>query len=193
MGNYDDKKMSKPEYFDLREKRLKLVYKILYVVVAIWIAILLSISQSPLEKSVIPVYAFLLSASSMIIIQIIKYAIMEFRCMKIIGHLSEDLIRQTEVRYENIWQSFSLILSLCGIAVIPHNFFVERVNAYAFMVIFSVCMGYFIAVSLIKLFKSTYTDKTVKIFDKINIIVGSVAAYSLCAATCLITSNAVAI
>ncbi len=39
MNNNDDKRLSRSDYFDLREKRLKLVYKILYAVVAIWIAI----------------------------------------------------------------------------------------------------------------------------------------------------------
>ena len=33
MNNNDENKISKVEYFELREKRLKLVYKILYVVV----------------------------------------------------------------------------------------------------------------------------------------------------------------
>ena len=78
MSNNEDKRLTKPEYFDLRERRLKLVYKILYAVVAIWIAVLLSVAQNTLEKSVIPIYSFMLSASSMVIIQIIKYAIMEF-------------------------------------------------------------------------------------------------------------------
>ena len=107
MSNNEERRLNKSEYFELREKRLKLVYKILYVVVAIWIALLLSITQTALEKTTIPVYSFLLAASSMVIIQIIKYAIMEFRCMKIIGHLSEALMKQTEDRYENIWVSFS--------------------------------------------------------------------------------------
>ena len=37
MSNNDEKKPGKIEYFELREKRLKLVYKVLYAVVAIWI------------------------------------------------------------------------------------------------------------------------------------------------------------
>ena len=127
MSNNEDKKLSKLDYFELREKRLKLVYKILYVVAAIWIAIFFSISQSNLKNSEIPIYAFVLSVSSMVIIQIIKYAIMEFRCMKIVGQLNEELMNQTESRYENIWMSFSLILSLGGLALICHFKFVEKI------------------------------------------------------------------
>ena len=201
MSDHEDKKLGKPEYFDLRERRLKLVYKILYVVVAIWIAILLSISQNTLERSAIPVYAFLLSASSMVIIQIIKYAIMEFRCMKIVGTLKEELLTQTEARYENIWVSFSLILSLCGLALIPHYFFVEQASINVFMAIFFVCIVYFMVISVIRLSERLFEkDPTTKptttierIFDVISIVAGCIAAYSLCAAACLITIDAIAV
>ena len=191
MSNNEERRLNKSEYFELREKRLKLVYKILYVVVAIWIALLLSTTQTAPEKATIPVYSFLLAASSMVIIQIIKYAIMEFRCMKIIGHLSEELMEQTEDCYENIWVSFSLILSLCGIALLPHYMFAEQANEDVFMAIFSVCIGYFFVLSIVKLFKNTFKDKTIKVLDAIGIVIGSAAAYSLCAAACLITSTAV--
>lgn len=96
MNNNDDKRLSKAEYFELREKRLKLVYKILYAVVSIWIAIFLSLSQSDLKITEVPIYSFALASSSMVIIQIFKYAIMEFRCMKIVGQLSDELINQTD-------------------------------------------------------------------------------------------------
>lgn len=187
MNNNDDKRLSRSDYFDLREKRLKLVYKILYVFVAIWIAIFLSISQSAIKISEIPIYAFALSASSMVIIQIIKYAIMECRCMKISGRLSDELINQTEMRYENIWMSFSLILPLCGIALICHFIFVEKLSAQTFLYIFLGCMVYFIVISFVKIFKRSFKNTTIKNFDISGTVIGSVAAYSLCAAASLIT------
>lgn len=191
MSNNEDKKMKKTEYFDLRERRLKLVYKILYAVVAIWIAVLLSMAQNTLAGSQIPIYTFLLSASSMIIIQIIKYAIMEFRCMKIIGYLNDDLIKQTEIRYDNIWKSFSLILSLCGLAIVFHYKFIEHINSNMFLAIFSVGIIYFSVVSFIKMFtnEKDYNSNKIKLLDVINIIMGSIVSYSLCASACLITST----
>ena len=187
MSNNDDKRLSKAEYFELREKRLKLVYKILYAVVAIWIAIFLSLSQSDLKITEVPIYSFALASSSMVIIQIFKYAIMEFRCMKIVGQLSDELINQTETRYENIWMSFSLILSLCGLAFILHFKFVEQISVQALLYIFLGCMAYFTVMSFLKICKRDFKDKTIKNIDVIGIVVGSVAAYSLCAAACLIT------
>ena len=81
MSNNDDKKLGKSEYFELREKRLKLVYRILYVIVAIWIATLVSISTQEMTEEIAPMYTFLLATSSLLIINIVKYALMEFRCM----------------------------------------------------------------------------------------------------------------
>ncbi len=188
MSNNEDKRLTKPEYFDLRERRLKLVYKILYVVVAIWIAIFLNLSQSNLKTNEIPIYSFALAASSMVIIQIFKYTIMEFRCMKIVGQLSDELIKQTELRYDNIWKSFSLILALCGLAFITHFKFVEKISVQAFLYIFLGCMVYFTVISFVKIFKRDFNDITIKNVDVIGIIIGSIAAYSLCAAACLITS-----
>lgn len=186
MRNNDDKKLSRAEYFELREKRLKLVYKILYVVAAIWIAFFLILSQGDLKNTEIPMYAFALATSSMVIIQIFKYAIMEFRCMKIVGQLSDELINQTEFRYENIWMSFSLILSLCGLALILHFNYVEKISVQFFLNVFLGCMVYFCLLSFVKIFRKSIKDTIIKIFDVISIVVGSVATYSLCAATCLV-------
>ena len=108
--------------------------------------------------------------------------------MKIIGNLSKELLEQTENRYDNIWVSFAVILSLCGLALIPHYIFSETINEYVFLSIFGVCIFYFNVVSYVKLFKKDYKDKTIKVLDAIGIIIGSIAAYSLCAAACLVTS-----
>ena len=188
MTNNDDKKLNNIEVFELREKRLKLVYKILYVVVAIWLAVLLNISQNIFEKAAIPMYAFILSTSSMIILQIIKYIILEFRCMRIIGDMSEEVMNQTENRYDKMWKLFPLILSLCGLAIIPHYIFLEQISTTIFMTIFCVCLFSFAVTSFVRMFKKNYKEKTIRIFDLVGIIIGSIAAYSLWAALCLITS-----
>lgn len=87
MSSDDEKTLSKSECFELREKRLKLVYKILYVIVAIWISGVLSVSDNTFTAEIVPAYAFLLATTSLMILRIIKYALMEFRCMKVIGNI----------------------------------------------------------------------------------------------------------
>ena len=184
--NNDDKKINKAEYFELREKRLKLVYKILYVVVAIWIATILGISGTDLVENIAPVYVFLLSSSSLFIIQIVKYALMEFQCMKVIGNIDDSVLMQTEKRYDNIWKSFSLTLSLNALIMIIHIKFPIVFSPNVLMWIFIGCIVYFLAFSIAEMF-TKMSDKAIKCLDIINLLVGILTAYSICAFCCAVT------
>lgn len=186
MSNNDEKKLGKSEYFDLREKRLKLVYRILYVIVAIWIAILISVSTQEMTKELAPMYTFLLAASSLLIINIIKYALMEFRCMKVVGNIEESLLKQTEERYDNIWKSFSVILSLNALLMLLHMSFPFVLSTTVLMVVVFLCIIYFSIWSFVELFKKDFKTATVKIFDVIGLIISVITAYSICALLCLV-------
>lgn len=182
----EEQKLSKSEYFELRERRLKLVYRILYVVVAIWIAAVISISTQTMTKEVAPMYTFILSASSLLIINVIKYCLMEFRCMKIVGNIDESLIEQTEERYDNIWKSFSVILSFNALYMLFQIWFFSALNKNVLISIFTVCEVYFFICSVTNFDKKEqHRNKAMK-FDMINLIVGVIAAYSICAFGCLV-------
>ena len=187
MNNNDEKKIGKTEYFELREKRIKLVYRILYVVVAIWIAAILNITNETLTLSIIPAYTFLLATTSLMIVKIIKYALMEFRCMKVIGSIDESLLKQTEDRYDNIWKSFSLVLSLCALIMLIHIRYPNIFSETALIWIFAVCVLYFSVLSVVEVFKNKFKDITIKILDLIGMFVGILTAYSICALLCLVT------
>ena len=73
MSNNDEKKPGKIEYFELREKRLKLVYKVLYAVVAIWVTSIISIGGQDMTRAAVPIFALLLAVSSLITIIMIRY------------------------------------------------------------------------------------------------------------------------
>lgn len=184
MNNNDEKKLSKSDFFELREKRLKLVYRILYVIVAIWIATLLGIGSQDMTKEIAPMYAFLLAASSQLIINIIKYALMEFRCMKVSGNTDDSLLRQAEERYDNIWRSFSFILSFNAFLMLAQIIFASLLNTTALIIVCFICVLYFFALSCVELLKKGFKDKTVKFLDFIGLTVGGVAAYSICALLC---------
>lgn len=186
MSNNDEKKLGKSEYFELREKRLKLVYRILYVIVAIWIATLISAGTQEMTVDIAPMYAFLLAASSLLIINIIKYSLMEFRCMKVVGNIEESLLKQTEERYDNIWKSFSVILSLSALLMLLQMSFSSVFNTTTLMVIFCVCILYFSVWSFIELFIKNFKDITIRIFDIVGLVVGAITAYSICALMCLV-------
>ena len=186
MSNNDEKQLGKSEYFELREKRLKLVYRILYVIVAIWIAVLISIGTQEMTTEIAPMYAFLLAASSLLIINIIKYSLMEFRCMKVVGNIEESLLKQTEERYDNIWKSFSVILSLNALFMLLHMLFSSVFNTETLTVIFCVFILYFLVWSFIELFKKKFKDITIRIFDIVGLVVGAITAYSICSIMCLV-------
>ena len=109
--NNDDKKLGKSEYFELREKRLKLVYRILYAIVAIWIAVFIFIGTEKITAQIAPIYAFVLAASSMLIINIVKYALMEFRCMKVIGNIEEFVTMSLKIFWRILVRSINLIIA----------------------------------------------------------------------------------
>lgn len=185
MNNGEEKKLGKSEYFELREKRLKLVYRILYVIVAIWIAAIINVGTQTMTTAIAPFYAFILSASSLLIINIIKYGLMEFSCMKIIGNIDESLIKQTEERYDNIWASFSVILSLNALFMFLQMVFSSFLNENVLIIIFAVCEVYLVIRSFTGLFKKIHRDRAIRIFDIIDLFVGVITAYSICAFACL--------
>lgn len=187
----NENRYGKVDYFDLREKRLKLVYRILYVVVAIWIASLLCMNDETLSTATIPLYSALLAVSSLIIINIFKYALLEFRCMKVSGKIEEEMLKRTEDKYDNIWNSFGVILSgtalLMFVHIILNTIFESSVQTNIFAVSFGVCSVYYSTVSAIEFFKKRMPEKVFVVLDVINIFVGIVNAYSICAFMGLVT------
>ena len=186
MSNNDEKKLGKSEYFELREKRLKLVYRILYAIVAIWIATLVSISAQEMTEEIAPMYTFLLATSSLLIINIVKYALMEFRCMKVSGNIEESLLKQTEERYDTIWRSFSLILLLCALFMFIHIQYPNVFSKNIFVWLMAICIIYFFLISIVGTFKKEINDKAIRVLDNISLFAGTITAYSICALMCLV-------
>ena len=184
--NNDDKKLGKAEYFELREKRLKLVYKILYVFVAIWIAGIFNISSAVLVEELVPEYAFLLAVTSLMIIKIVKYALMEFRCMKVVGNIDETILKQTEDRYDNILKSFGIEVALSAELMIFNVMYPSAFSKTVLPWVIAVCSSYFLVISLVGFFKKIQPRKVVNILDTVAIFVGAITAYTACNLICLV-------
>jgi len=92
------------EEFELREKRLNLVYKILYVLAALWIAIFLSYIQNP--GTATPIYCYFLVVLTTSILNILSFIFGELKCLKI----SLDTEKKTKIvadkRFVGIWETF---------------------------------------------------------------------------------------
>jgi hypothetical protein len=112
----NDNNLTKVDYFDLRTKRLTLVYKILYVFVAAWIAMFVTavngLQNGDFDSSHLPSISFFISSLSLCVIQMLSYILSEFRCMKVYNSYDEKLWQETEKKYDNIWNSFGIILML---------------------------------------------------------------------------------
>lgn len=184
--NNDIEKISVTDNFDLREKRLKLVYRIFYVAVFIWLATIVSLGDNSLVKNVVPAYAFLLAVTGVMIVKIVKYSLMEFRCMKISEEVNVLISKQTEAQYDNIWKSFwvefALIAELMILNVLVPKIFSEQV----LMVIIEVCTSYFLIKSIVNFFSITRFNSTITmVLNFIAMFVGSVTAYCVCCLVCL--------
>lgn len=199
----EDNKIGKKGYFELREKRLKLVYKILYIIVAIWIALVISIGNADLTTETTPIYAFLLSVSSLCIIKILKYALMEFRCMKIVGELSQEVLVETETRYENIWKSFSVVLAFSALFMLLHILFPQIFNQVTCLSVAGIGSLYFSVLSIFDMVKpiensKDYSNqsqekentKLISILNLIGVILGIAVSYSICSFVCGVMVNA---
>lgn len=186
----EDNKIGKKGYFELREKRLKLVYKILYVIVAIWIALVISIGNAGLTTETTPIYAFLLSVSSLCIIKILKYALMEFRCMKVVGELSQEVLVETETRYKNIWKSFSVVLAFNAVLMLLHIQFPAIFTQTTFLVVMWICLAYFALLSVSAIIITKANDSIMRFFDAISILLSIAISYGICAFVCGVIANA---
>ena len=187
MSYNDEKKPGKIEYFELREKRLRLVYKVLYAIVAIWVASIISIGGQDMTRDAAPIFAFLLAVSSLITIIMIRYCIIEFRCMRVIGKIDETLMEQTEERYDRIWRSFAPILSVSAFLMFLMVMFPWFMTDSVLLPVFGACTVYFLIVSNIRMYLNV-TQKNARInsfFDGVGLYFGIIAAYSISAFSCL--------
>ncbi len=99
--------------FELRERRLKLVYKILYILAISWGVIFLNavkyIDENPVEvKSTIPLFCFLLSFLSVGATSILSYTFRELKCMKINEKNTNEDKQKANTLFVRIWQEISL-------------------------------------------------------------------------------------
>ncbi len=98
------------EEFELREKRLNLVYKILYVLAALWAAIFISYIQNPGNTA--PVYCCFLAILTTSISNILSFIFGELKCLRISLDTDPKTKNIADMRFIGIWETFSYSLSV---------------------------------------------------------------------------------
>lgn len=122
--------------FELREKRLKLVYKILYVAVALWAA--LFVAYATTEKTVLPLYCGFLSALTAAILNILYYIFGELRCMKIYAPAADESKVEADSKFVEIWNSFGLGVSISALLTLIHTSFPAIINIVSVWIVVGV-------------------------------------------------------
>lgn len=157
VDNYDLEKE-----FNLRERRLKLVYRILYIVAALWASIL--IAYISITKSDAQIYCGILSLLTTFIINILYYVFAELRCMKISDHAKNDERNHADSCFLNIWNLFGLLLYLAVIITILNMNFVEMINKWSVSIVIVVGSVILSILSLIKESKIKILIKNITFF-----------------------------
>lgn len=128
----NENNLTKLDYFELRTKRLTIVYKILYAFVAAWLAMLITAINGLNDKTFafedIPSITFFISSLTFCIIQMLSYILLEFRCMKIVDVYDEKLWKETEQKYDNIWNAFGIILCINLLCLLISTYFIDSIS-----------------------------------------------------------------
>ena len=134
------------------------------------------------------IFALLLAVSSLITIIMIRYCIMEFRCMRVIGKIDEVLMEQAEERYDRIWRSFAPILSINAFLMFLMIVFPAFMAEAVLLPVFGACTGYFVIVTNVKMFLNATQKRTglSKVLDGVGLYIGIITAYSISAFSCLL-------
>lgn len=139
----NNKKIDREKDFELRERRLKLVYKILYILVAAWAVLFIMFMKTDVKtESDMAAYCFLLAVISLYLVMIIKFIIRELSCLKIGSEVSHEEKEQTELAYKNIWNNLLVVLLtgivLCFVNVWTWEMFISEKNRVMVRIILSI-------------------------------------------------------
>mgnify|MGYP000026652550 FL=1 len=180
----EDEKKCKEDYiqkeFDLREKRLKLVYKILYLVAIAWGILLISFMKIETHTESSAGYCGLLTITSIYLASIVKYILKELSCMKITEYIPEEERKNVDILYANIWKNaLKILVSACALMILNiwlWEIFSRRENQKTVQMILSVffvlCIGWFI-------YSACKKNSKNKVFSEINIYIPVFFAYSI--------------
>lgn len=184
--------MSIKDEFELRDKLLKLMYKILYVLAALWLSLFISLTTITLDSKLSPVYCFFLTVLSLYIINIVKYSMQELSCMRINKKPSEQEKENADMFYTDIWRNSAIIAVVAAMAMFISMYIPQNIMPHSMALIF--CSGtlYFAVVLTLeeppKMFQKVGIRKpreeVLKTFHAIGILVSVVVAYSLFGILC---------
>ena len=192
MNEIKSEVMSLKDEFDLRDKRLKLVYKILYVLAALWLSLFISLTTITLDSKISPVYCFFMAVLSLYIINIVKYSMQELSCMRINKKPSEQEKENADMFYTDIWRNSAIIAVTAAMAMFISMYIPQNLMSHFMVLSFTIGTLYFAVILTLeeppKMFQKIEIRKpredVLKMFRAIGILVSVVVAYSLFGILC---------
>lgn len=191
----DDNKLTSKDVFDIREKRIGFVFKIIYVFAAVFIAAFLEFAKEP-SKDNISIYVLLavtVSISLIMLVTMCIYVFHEMKCFKINIIKSESKnntqseLKDAENSYEGIFSNFTCVL-ITGISILficleSNNKFSNEELYEKIYIVFNVSTGLLLLVWAILIFFKGYSFPIfIKILRGLAIIIAMFAITS-----CLLT------
>lgn len=129
-------KLTIQEEFDLRERRIKLMYPILYAAAVIWVALIVLLGNGTINEDTIPIFCSIMTVDTLTILEIVKYVFSEFRCLKIKEEVSDNLKIGTDKLYDNVWIMFVINSVLSFLFLVIHLEHKDFLTIQRFTVLF---------------------------------------------------------
>lgn len=132
------------QQFEIREKRIGIVFKVLYVVAAFFAASVISVMDQPSGELTMN-YILLTGLavfSLCLLFCLVSYVFNEMKCLRIANEdISQEAFDKTENSYSSIFTYFKAGGIAVVVCVVLLNFFIEYISNEALMGIFIGCVA----------------------------------------------------
>lgn len=170
-------KLTIQEEFDLRERRIKLMYPILYAAAVIWVALIVLLGNGTINEDTIPIFCSIMTVDTLTILEIVKYVFSEFRCLKIKEEVSDNLKIGTDKLYDNVWIMFVINSVLSFLFLVIHLEHKDFLTIQRFTVLFIYSyiifvISFFLGIKFIK----EKIEKVIQKHQKLKLITAFITA-----------------
>lgn len=165
------------EFFDVRKERIGIIFKVIYVIVAFFLASIIAL-QSNEDAGISTAYIIESCAASFLLcllVVLLIYVFNELQCLKITESVEEKQALKTENSYKEIFNYFYV----GGTTAIVSALLVEYIKIYLSKEILAVIACVFLVGGMVLRFIGNLTDKYEKARHTANSIVWTLAICSL--------------
>ena len=165
------------ESFDIRKERIGIIFKVIYVVAALFLASVLAL-QSDQETIISTEYILKSCAASFLLcllVVLLIYVFNELQCIKMTENIEEKQANKTEDSYAEIFNYFSV----GGVTAVLSAFLIEYAKEYLTKEILSWLLCIFFFVGMAIRIAGSFINRYEKARHSVNSVVWTLAVYAL--------------